>query len=421
MMLRALALLPLLMAACSAPPAPPPAAPPPPAEPPAPVSSAKAVVEKPREESVAERLHRLACTGDVGDYAARAAQYRAKWTRPKRDPAVVFAEDKARCDSGEACGRLAEDYASGTGVARDQARASALYRKDCEEQRGFFWPVCAELADRYAAGLGLRRDARRAVALYERVCPEGMYGACLPLADMIRAGQGAPRDEAHAHQVESRAAGGFANCCAENGDSACCQRAAQMVREGRSHASDEARARMLELSAALRADAACRAGNAAECHDLAQRHVLGRGVEGDMVCADRLFDQACAGGYQPACAPVRFSDPPADADFAFASEVTVKHSSALGCETKVARGWLRVRCAAKGAIEAPVDGRFTRGVRDLEASAVRGGGVVTLLTAVRAGDDIEARVVWPRTGIRTLHVRWPKGAAAAVMDFDRGK
>jgi TPR repeat protein len=350
-----------------------------------------------------------------------AARYRAESTPEKRDPKVAFAEHKGFCDRGEACGMLAADYAEGAGVARDQARATALYKKDCDECRGFFWPSCAALADRYAAGLGTLRRARRAAELYENVCPQGMFGACLPLADMIRAGDGAPRDEAHAHDIEGRAADGFDNCCTENGDSACCQRAAQMKREGRNGEADEIRAQTLELRAALRAEAACRKGEAAECHDLAQRHVLGRGVAEDATCAERLFARACAGGYAPACKPVRWTAPPTEQELAAAPEVIVKHSTALGCETRLMRSWLRVRCAPGAGIEAPVDTRIVRGGRDLESAAFRGGGQTILLTTVREGDEIDARVVWPKTGIRTLRITWPRGAAAATMGFDRGR
>lgn len=425
--LAALAPLLALLAACPTPPPARPVEPPPPpsaapSAPPSAAPSASAAPEVPAEEGTEqEKLHRRACTGDLSGYAAVAAKYRGEGPSEKADPQAAFAEHKAWCDRGDPCWALADHYDRGLGVAKNRARATALYKKDCDEQRGFFWPVCFTLAQRYDAGVGTPRHPKRAAELYERVCPEGMYGACVPLADLIRAGDGAARDEEHAREVESRGAAGFHNCCIEGGDSGCCQRAAQMTREGRYGEADEGRARRMELGAAYGAEHACRRGDAAECHELAQRHVLGRGVDEDAACADRLFAQACAGGYEPACKPVRWTAPPEDKAFAAAPEVIVKHSSALGCETKKVREWLRVRCAAQAGIEAPVDTRVARGGRDLEAAAVRGGGVTVLLTTVREGDEIEARVVWPKTGIRTLSISWPKGAKEATMGFDRGK
>ncbi|MFT3768341.1 MAG: tetratricopeptide repeat protein [Minicystis sp.] len=369
------------------------------------------------------RLHAKACEGDTSRYPAVVAKYEAEhaYLFQKPDPIATAAEDKKLCDSGDACQRLASDYDQGFGVPRSAARAAALYKIDCEQMRGFTPLACWRFADHLATGNGVPRNARRAVDLYENVCVNGMYGSCLTLADMIRAGDGAKRDDAHAFEVEGVATRMFQSCCFENGDPSCCQAAAMGFREGRGVGQDEGTARALETAAAIMGQAECERGISRECYDLGQRYALGRGVDKDAACAEKLFAQACAGKHAAACKPPAPSAPPEGAEWAGVGEVVVKNSTALGCETKMIREWLRVRCAANNPKDAPVDTRVVEGGNPLEMFAERGKGEVTLLVAVRAGTEIEARVVWPKTGVRTLRINWPKGAKGPTMGFERGR
>ena len=102
-------------------------------------------------------------------------------------------------------------------------------------------------------------------------------------------------------------------------------------------------------------------------------------------------------------------------------ECTVRHSSSLGCETKMVREWLRVSCrTAKGDNQ-------VKGLEVLEVKGATSGeifeytaeGVASVVMPVRAGIDARVRFVWSRWGSRTLRVQYPHGAPEPVMRFDR--
>lgn len=369
------------------------------------------------------QLHAKACEADSSGYPAVVAAFHAAHPHLSKspDPAAVVAEDMKLCDSGESCLRLADDYDKGFGVPKNAARAVALYKADCEQTRGFSPMACWRYADRLATGKGVPRNARRAVELYENVCVNGMYGSCLTLADMVRTGDGAKPDETHAFQVEGVFTGMVESCCYDNTDRGCCVAAAAGYREGRGREKDASRAQELERDAAMMGWEACAQGIPKECYELGQHYALGRGVPSDPACARKLFDQACAGGYTPACKPPTPSAPPGETAWTAEPEVIVKGSSSLGCVTKMVREWLRVRCVTKDPTDAPVDLRVVDGGDPLKTFAERGKGEVTLLSALRPGTETAVRVVWPKTGIRTLLIRWPQAAASPTMEFDRGR
>ncbi len=112
--------------------------------------------------------------------------------------------------------------------------------------------------------------------------------------------------------------------------------------------------------------------------------------------------------------------PPTVAEWSRVGEVTVRNSSALGCETKMVREWLRVSCRTLLKDNAPTGVQVIRPAGDREYFVFNAGGIASLVMPVRSGVDAEARYTWPKWGTRTLRVTWAAGAPSAVMAFDRG-
>jgi hypothetical protein len=105
---------------------------------------------------------------------------------------------------------------------------------------------------------------------------------------------------------------------------------------------------------------------------------------------------------------------PSLAEYAAAREVTVKGSSALKCETKVIREWLRVRCQGKNDTGGtPTAVTVVRGGRG-ETITFAGGGVTNLITPVLEGTDFEARFSWTDKS-HPLLVKWPAGTPHPIV------
>ena len=104
---------------------------------------------------------------------------------------------QAECDAGSAdrCRRLAETYASGRGVARDETRATALYEHACEMRDP---PACVFAGRMYEFAHGVAEDDFRAARLYARACDLQWAPGCYNLAVMCERGTGVPQDRAKA-------------------------------------------------------------------------------------------------------------------------------------------------------------------------------------------------------------------------------
>lgn len=90
-------------------------------------------------------------------------------------------------------------------------------------------------------------------------------------------------------------------------------------------------------------------------------------------------------------------------------EVTVKGSSALKCETKIVREYLRISCRGKVDPEGTPKGiKILKGGRG-EALTFQGGDVMSLIVPYVEGTDFEAMFSWSAKGHK-LVVKWPKGA-----------
>src|SRR5208282_735677 len=87
------------------------------------------------------------------------------------------------CDQGKyvSCFSLGTKYMSGSGVAKDEARAVALFQRACDngEAQG-----CSGLAFMYETGNGVAKDIVRAVTLYQKACDSGDALGCALLGTM---------------------------------------------------------------------------------------------------------------------------------------------------------------------------------------------------------------------------------------------
>ena len=100
--------------------------------------------------------------------------------------------------------------------------------------------------------------------------------------------------------------------------------------------------------------------------------------------------------------------PPAEA-FERVAEVTVKGSTALNCETKVANKWLRVRChSANDSGGAPTAVTIESSSHPGDAKAVTTGSETALITPFVPGSRTVATFVWSDKS-HTLVLSWPAG------------
>jgi hypothetical protein len=94
-------------------------------------------------------------------------------------------------------------------------------------------------------------------------------------------------------------------------------------------------------------------------------------------------------------------------------EVTVKGSSALKCETKIVREYLRVSCRDKVTPEGTPTGiKLGKGGR--EALVFAHGGITSLIVPYVEGIDFEAVFSWTQKSHK-LVIKWPKGSARPTV------
>jgi len=97
---------------------------------------------------------------------------------PPRGSAVKSAQEaRAQCERGDgrACYALGQLFHQGKAVSKDDARASALYKKSCDSSDA---NGCASLAFAYEHGLGVTENRARAAELYRKACAGGNAVAC---------------------------------------------------------------------------------------------------------------------------------------------------------------------------------------------------------------------------------------------------
>ena len=122
----------------------------------------------------------------------------------------------------------------------------------------------------------------------------------------------------------------------------------------------------------------------------------------------------------PAVIPPPGSSPPTITEWnAVTREITVRGSSALGCDTKMIREWLRVSCTLNGR-HSPFDVRSTRTEGQQAYVFKTAGQVTSAVVQVVRGKDYRASFVWDTRGRRwnaELTVSWPSANPRPEISF----
>ncbi len=107
---------------------------------------------------------------------------------------------ETECDGGSAdqCRRLAETYVFGTGVGKDEARATGLYERGCELGDP---AACVYAGRMHEFAHGVPKDDERAARLYARACDLAWAAGCYNLAVMRERGTGVPQNLAKAAEL----------------------------------------------------------------------------------------------------------------------------------------------------------------------------------------------------------------------------
>jgi serine/threonine protein kinase len=111
--------------------------------------------------------------------------------------AATLFDQACSAGSREACDNLGVMYASGKGVAQDDARAAALYATACNAGNAL---GCNNLGNIYASGRGVSKDNAEAASLYTKACASGNAIGCSNIGNYYRLGIGVEKDSAKARQ-----------------------------------------------------------------------------------------------------------------------------------------------------------------------------------------------------------------------------
>lgn len=113
------------------------------------------------------------------------------------DCAAALKHLEPACDArvGLACTGLGHCYASGASVAKDLARAAALYRTACDLGDG---EGCNSLGNALSRGAGIAANAVEAAQLFARACTLGDDLGCSNYAWALSEGSGVAKDVASA-------------------------------------------------------------------------------------------------------------------------------------------------------------------------------------------------------------------------------
>lgn len=132
--------------------------------------------------------------------------------------------------------------------------------------------------------------------------------------------------------------------------------------------------------------------------------------------------EAIAKEIVPKGIPTEKSKPPSVAEWNAASEITVRHSGPLGCETKRVREWLRVSCRTSGSSGPQIQtvSIVEPKAKNPEFFSYEAKGVASIVLPLRESLDAKIAFTWSERGKRVLAATWPKGAPAPGIYFDAG-
>ena len=243
------------------------------------------------------------CNAVAGDH---------QWGRGiDRDLTRAYQLYEQTCNAGHApaCGQQASLMGVAPGVARDDVKVRALYRRHCETT-GDQW-VCHRLALLEHEGRGGPPGTPSAIARWDERCSKReLAWACRILAALYSEGDGVPRDAARAQQLRERACKlGLTDACGppatstltrvrrkrcDGGDLEACEKLASDYRSGDGAKHDGARAYAL-------ARVACAAGAMNACNNLGDMYETADYVPRSIPLALELYERSCAGGGGMGC------------------------------------------------------------------------------------------------------------------------
>lgn len=134
---------------------------------------------------------------------------------------IATLEKKCAAGENSQCESLAESYDRGTGVPPDNKRANAMWQKLCDQQGG---RSCDILGDRHRDGETVGRNLGRAIKLYQRACDTAWTLSCTSLGDLYAEGKGAKKDPRRAAALYQR------GCFDQDSDS--CYKLAKLYQAG---------------------------------------------------------------------------------------------------------------------------------------------------------------------------------------------
>lgn len=247
----------------------------------------------PHDEERAMELYADACARGVAEACAFRGLHLIDEDEAKPDEIVNTLTKACDLGSGAGCAHLAYLYATGTVVARDDARATPLYVKACDlgDARG-----CYNVGLMYAAGRGVTADPARAIAAYDEGCRGGSSTACTNLGYAYEHGEGVPQDEARAFGLYRRGCDGTA--CQPSNLRACVN-VGRAYRDGTGVEKDAARAARIFEEACHRSpdddDVDAEENQSRACALLGALYLVGDGVKKDLVSGRELSERACEG------------------------------------------------------------------------------------------------------------------------------
>jgi TPR repeat protein len=199
------------------------------------------------------------------------------------DPDIITRLLERACAGGDgvSCGNLGAVYAVGKGgVAKDDAKALATWKKGCELRSGH---ACMSIGNRYREGRGVARDLRVATGYLEKSCTLGSPDGCLYMGTLLEdAGTDTPARVRQLYERGCKLGSAWA-CLAAH-------------RTGSTVSNPEAEAKMVQSERTL-----CNDGYHASCNNLGLAYELGVGVARDLAQAKRFRVRACDAGYALAC------------------------------------------------------------------------------------------------------------------------
>jgi TPR repeat protein len=159
----------------------------------------------PVDVAKAETYYAIGC--DLGNVASCTSLASARTV--DRDPPPALAHATAvverACEGTSdvhACAVLGTMYASGSGVARDEAKAAELYERACKAGVA---SACVKLGHAFLVGEGVHPDDVRALEMFRKGCDRARSDSCTELAVMYCIGRGVPRDAARSSALFQQA------------------------------------------------------------------------------------------------------------------------------------------------------------------------------------------------------------------------